>query len=159
MSNGEIVSIIIGVAVVVLLLARQMQVRPVRDQSSVRIALVLGVIGVIELTNAAHGHKLGATTVAWLAAMIVVGAALGVVRAFTVKLWRVDEGLALRKGTLVTAVLWVVSLGAHFAMENRIDASAKISGFGASSLLLYLAITYGVQREVVRWRAAAVAPV
>ncbi len=159
MSNGEILSIIIGVAVVVLLLARQMQVRPVGDQSSLRIALVLGVIGVIEVTKAAHGHQLGATTVAWLAAMIVVGGALGVIRAFTVKLWRVDEGLALRKGTLVTGVLWVVSLGAHFAMENRIDASTHISGFGASSLLLYLAITYGVQREVVRWRAAAVAPV
>ena len=58
----------------------------------------------------------------------------------------------------MTTVLWIVSLGAHFTMENGIDASTKIVGFGASSLLLYLAVTYGVRREIVRWRAGTLAP-
>jgi uncharacterized membrane protein len=158
MSNGEIGSIVIGVAVVGLLLARQLQVRPVREQSSLRIALILGVIGIAELINAAHGHSLRATAVAWLALMVIVGAALGAVRAFTVKLWRLDNGMSMRQGSVVTAILWVISLGAHLAMESRIDAASKIAGFGASSLLLYLAVTYGVQREVVRWRATALTP-
>jgi hypothetical protein len=35
-------------------------------------------------------------------------------------------------------------------MEVGIDDSTKIAGLGASSLLLYLAVTLGVQREVLR---------
>jgi hypothetical protein len=38
-------------------------------------------------------------------------------------------------------------------MEAAIDHSTKIVGLGSSSLLLCLALTLGVQREVVRWRA------
>ena len=59
----------------------------------------------------------------------------------------------MSQGTVLTAVLWVVSLGAHLAMEVGIDHSSKIAGLGASSLLLYLAVTLGVQREVLRRRA------
>ncbi len=85
---------------------------------------------------------------------LVVGGALGAVRALTVTIWRVPDGPALSKGTIATALLWAVSLGAHLAMQVGIDNSTKIAGFGASSLLLYLAVTLGAQREVSRRRAA-----
>jgi hypothetical protein len=80
-----------------------------------------------------------------------------VARALTVKVWRVADGSAMRKGTVVTAVFWIVALGAHLGLEAGIDQSTKITGLGASSLLLYLALTLGAQREVIRWRAAQLA--
>ena len=153
MSNNALIDIVIGVAVVGLLLARQMRARPVREGSATRISVILGVIGLIELSDATKGHPVGAGPVAWIVASLVVGGALGAARAFSTKIWRVQDGSAMSQGTVVTAVLWVVSLGAHHAMEVGIDHSTKIAGLGASSLLLYLAVSLGVQREVLRRRA------
>lgn len=158
MSSGAATNIVIGVAVVALLLARQMQSRRARETSSARIVLILAVIGVLDISGAVKGHSLGAGAVAWLVGSMVVGAGLGAARAATVVIWRAPDGTAWRKGSLLTAALWVVSLGAHLAMEVGIDSSTKIAALGASSILLYLAVTFGVQREVVRWRAAKLAP-
>ena len=153
MSNNALIDIVIGAAVVGLLVARQMRARPVREGSATRISVILGVIGLIELSDAAKGHYVGTGPVAWIVASLVVGGALGTARAFSTKIWRVQDGSAMSQGTVLTAVLWVVSLGAHLAMEVGIDDSTKIAGLGASSLLLYLAVTLGVQREVLRRRA------
>jgi hypothetical protein len=153
MSNTALIDIVIGVAVVGLLVARQMRARPVREGSATRISVILGVIGLIELSDATKGHSVGTAPVVWIVASLVVGGALGAARAFSTKIWRVQDGSAMSKGTVVTAVLWVVSLGAHLAMEVGINHSTKIAGLGASSLLLYLAVTLGVQREVLRRRA------
>ena len=153
MSGSQVTNIAIGVAVVVLLVANQLRTRPVREGSAARIVLVLGVIGVIELVDATKGRTVGPTTVAWIVASLLIGAALGAVRALTVRIRRAPDGSALRQGTVATALLWVVSLGAHLALEAAIDHSTKIVGLGASSLLVYLALTLGVQREVIRRRA------
>jgi hypothetical protein len=152
MSGTAVIDIVIGVAVVGLLLARQMKPRPVREGSAARFSVILGIIGLIELSNATKGHSVGTGPVAWIVASLVVGGALGATRAYSAKTWRLQDGSAMSQGTIVTAVLWVVSLGAHLAMEVGIDHSTKIVGLGASSLLLYLAVTLGVQREVLRRR-------
>jgi len=77
---------------------------------------------------------------------------LGTLRALTVKIWTTN-GWVVRQGTWLTIGLWVVSLALHFAG----DLGTQHSGTGnleASSFLLYLAVTYGVQRYVVHRRAA-----
>lgn len=153
MSSSEATNLVVGVVVVGLLVWRQMQTRPVRENSAARIVGVLGVIGVIEIADAVRGHAVGSTAWAWIIASLVVGAVLGAVRAFTVKVWRLPDGSALRKGTALTAALWIVSLGAHLAMEAGIDHATKVAGLGAASLLLYVAVTLGAQREVLRRRA------
>ena len=153
MSTNELTDIVIGVAVVALLVARQMRARPVREGSATRISVILGIIGIVELTDATRGHAVGGGPVTWIVASLVIGGALGAARAFSTKIWRVQDGSAMSQGTVVTAVLWAISLGAHLAMEVGIDHSTKIAGLGASSLLLYLAVTLGVQREVLRRRA------
>lgn len=59
MSNNALIDIVIGAAVVGLLVARQMRARPVREGSAARISVILGVIGLIELSDAAKGHSVG----------------------------------------------------------------------------------------------------
>ena len=153
MSSNAVADIAIGAAVVGLLVVRQMRARPVREGSAARISVVLAVIGIIEISDAAKGHSVGTGTWAWIVGSMVVGGGFGVVRAFSTKVWRTQDGSAMSQGTVLTAVLWVVSLGAHLAMEVGIDNSTKVTGIGASSLLLYLAVTLGAQREVLRRRA------
>lgn len=42
--------------------------------------------------------------------------------------------------------LWVVSLAAHFALDYLIDPHSPNGGLGAASILLYVAVTYTLQR-------------
>jgi len=55
----------------------QLHTRPVREGSAARIVLVLGGLGIIKLIDAAKGRTVGATTVAWIVAPLLIGAALG----------------------------------------------------------------------------------
>ena len=77
---------------------------------------------------------------------------LGAVRALTVRIWT-SNSWVVRQGTWLTMGLWVVSLGLHFIG----GVGAQHVGAGsleASSFLLYLGVTYGVQNAVVHRRAA-----
>jgi hypothetical protein len=156
MSN--LANIAIGLIVVGLLLVRQLQPRPVREASSIRLVLILGAAGIFETSNAVGHHHLTAAAVAWLAVSLMAGAVTGAIRAATVRVWRAQDGSAWRQGTVLTAALWVISLGAHLALDTVIDHASRIAALGTSSILLYLAVTLGIQREIVHRRAAPLAP-
>jgi hypothetical protein len=153
-SGADVTNIVIAVAVVGLLIYRQLKIRPVRERTAARLVLILGVIGVVEMVDAAKGHSLSAQTFGWLALGIAVGAGLGAARAVSVQVWRDDSGVAWRRGTVLTAGLWIVSLAAHFGSDALVDHSTTAKGLGSASILLYLAVSLGVQRELIRWRAA-----
>ena len=156
MSGSAVTNIVIGVAVVALLIFRQLSARRVREQTAARLVAILGVIGIVEMVQAAKGHHIGATTIAAIAAGLVLGAGLGAARALTVRIWRDAGGIAWRQGSLLTAGLWIISLAAHFGIDALIDHSTTAKGLGSADILLYLAVSLGVQREVTRARAARV---
>jgi hypothetical protein len=146
-------AVVLDVVVVALILYRQRMVRPVRPRLHLRLAGVLAIVGLIELLAYAGSRHVPAEAVGVLALSFVVGAVvLGAVRAATVKLWRV-EGLVLRQGTWLTILLWLVSIGLHYGAQAWINALHGPSGFVSASLLLWLGVTYGVQRAVVHRRA------
>jgi hypothetical protein len=153
-SGAAVTNILIAVLIVAYLIARQLVTRPVRERSAARLVLILGVIGIIEMVQSVKGHKLGAETITLVAAGIVMGALLGLARAVTVRVWRDTAGLAWRRGTVLTAMLWVVSLAAHLGIDVVVDHSTTAKGLASASILLYLGVTLGVQREVIRLRAA-----
>lgn len=156
MSNVS--NIAIGLIVVVLLLVRQMQPRPAKETSSLRLVFILAVIGLIEMKAAIGSHTMAGITVAWLGLSLFASAGMGAIRALTVKIWRAEDGSAWRQGTAFTAALWIASLVVHFVLDAVIDHSTTIAALGSSSILLYLAVTLGVQREIVRRRAARLTP-
>jgi len=144
------VNLLIGIAVLALLVYRQLQVRPVR--ANFRLPLILAVIGVIELTQfLKHEHHTG-TVIAALAGSLVLAAITGAVRAVTVHVW-IDAGRALRQGTWLTAVLWIVSLGLHLGYDYLVDGKGDMAGLGSASLTLYFAVTYAIQRVILQARA------
>lgn len=148
------VNVLIGLLVVALLLYRQLQARQASERSGFRLALILGVIGVIDAAQAFQGHTVSGSAVGLIVLGMGVGAALGAVRAYTVHVWRDENGVAWRKGNWVTAALWIVAIGLHLLIDVAVDHTSGISGLGTSTLLLYLALSLGVQREIVRLRAA-----
>ena len=92
MSN--LTNIVIGLVVVGLLLARQLQPRLAKESSSLRLVLVLGVTGLIEMETAIGHHTVPVATVAWLVLSLLAGAGMGAVRAVTVTIWRAEDGSA-----------------------------------------------------------------
>ena len=146
-------NVLIALAVLALILSRQLRKRTVREAQPYRIVLILAVIGVIETTQFHRDHAVSAGAWALLALSLVIGAGFGAWRGATVHVWR-ENGVLLRQGNAVTVVLWIVGLALHLGVDlaiKHVDASAD--GLGNSAVLLYLAITLGVQQLLVLERA------
>jgi hypothetical protein len=155
-SSTDVVNLVIGIAVLALILYRQMQVRPVR--ANFRLPLIFAIIGVVELSQfLGHNHnRHDATLIAALAGSLVLAAATGAIRAVTVRVW-INGGQALRQGTWLTAVLWIVSLGVHLGYDYLVDGKGSQAGIGTASLTLYFAVTYTIQRFILQARAQRIA--
>jgi hypothetical protein len=82
----------------------------------------------------------------------VLGAVFGAIRAMTVRLW-FGGGQALRQGTWLTLLLWIVSLGVHLGYDYLVLGHGSLSGLGNATLILYFAITYTIQRLILQARA------
>jgi hypothetical protein len=147
-------SIALDVLIGVYILSRQRRVRPVPRVLSLRFPIFVGILGLIDLLSYTDTHHhITQSDYLWVLATLVVGALLlGAVRALTVKIWTANNWV-VRQGTWLTIGLWVLSLALHFA--GGIGAQhVGAANLEASSFLLYLAVTYGVQNYIVFRRAA-----
>lgn len=131
---------------VVLLLLRQLSVRPLKDRPT--LALILLVIGAAQTAQFAQETPIGGLDIALGLASLAVGAGLAAVRAHTVRLWR-DGDAVLTQGTVWTLLLWIVGIGQHLVFE----LFTHTRGFGASTLLVYFGIVLLVQRLLLSRRA------
>jgi hypothetical protein len=148
------VDLLIGLAVLALILYRQLQVRPVRD--NMRLPLILAVIGVAELARFLQHRHYGVGLIVALAGSLVIAVVTGAIRAATVRVW-IDGGQAWRQGTWITAVLWIVSLGIHLGYDYLVDGKGSLASLGSASLLLYFGVTFTIQRLVLQARAQRIA--
>ena len=151
---ANVADLLIGLAVLALILVRQMQVRPVRG--SMRLPLILAIIGVVELTQFLDHNHHTATVYAALAGSLVLAGITGAIRAMTVRVW-IDGGQALRQGTWITALLWIASLAAHLGYDYVVDGKGPQAGLGTASLTLYFAVTYTIQRLILQAKADRIA--
>jgi uncharacterized membrane protein len=144
------VNLLIGLVVLALLMWRQTRKRPVREDRKPTVLLILLVLGVLQLSTYFKSASSSTLVIGLLAGSFVLGAGFGVLRGYTVRLWRQD-GQLFRQGTWLTIALWVVAFGVHIGLDTLIDGNAK--GLSSGSILLYLAISLGAQRLVVQSRA------
>ncbi|HEY1641177.1 MAG TPA: hypothetical protein VGG35_10855 [Streptosporangiaceae bacterium] len=156
MKDQQLLDLVIGVAVLALLIFRQLRTRPVSG-SGMRVALILGVVGLFETVGFAQKHQAGTAMIAALAGSLVLAVLFGALRARTVHVW-LKDGTAWMKGNAITAGLWVVALGAHLGYDALLDTHKSTSGLGSATIVLYLAVTLAVQRYLVAQRAARLAP-
>jgi hypothetical protein len=140
-------SLVIGILVLGLLIYRQLI--PRRVKSNTRIVLILAVIGLIETGQYLNGRHLDATLIAEILGSLVLAAVFGLARASTVRLFFRD-GQWWSRGSWVTAILWIVSVAAHLGFDYLVGGHGSGSAsFGNATILLYLAVTFAVQRMVV----------
>jgi hypothetical protein len=154
-TSTTLISILIGVAVAALLVVRQLRAQPLN--ANFRLPLILGVIGLIELVEYLNKHHPSGIAYGALAGSLVVAAVFGALRAATVHLWTQD-GQPWRKGNWLTGILWILSLAAHFGIDFLIDPHNPNGGLAGSTILIYLAVTYTVQRVMMQARAQRLPP-
>jgi hypothetical protein len=132
------------------ILVRQVQKRSVKEDSRPIAYLVLAVVGVVEVADFVKSHPVNSEAILLTVASLAIAAVFGLIRAYTVRLWR-EDGQLFRQGNAVTIALWIVGIGIHFGGDALIDSSAK--GLSTTTIMLYLAISLGVQQVVVKARA------
>jgi hypothetical protein len=147
-----VLSALIGIAVLVWVVVNQLRARPWTARR-LRLAGILGVVGLVQLVGAAGAHPVSATGWVILVAGLVIGALLGAVRAGTVRMW-VRDGVVWTQGHAATAALWVIGIGAHIGLDLLARAVAPSADtVNTASVLLFVAVSLGVQGVVTRRRA------
>ena len=145
--------LVLDAAVFAWVLYRQRRVRRVRLRFSTRVPVVLSLLGLFQFLHYTETHSLGAKVSGLVIASFVVGAAVfGAIRGLTVRLTPLAKGMA-QQATWLTIGLWVVSVGVHFSLSAAVSSVHGPIGVTAASVLLYLAISLGVQNTVVHHRA------
>jgi hypothetical protein len=150
MSSADAVSLVIGLAVLALVLFRQLATR--RLSESYRMSIIFGVIGAVQFADFLKGHpgNPAGITEAVVGSLVLAGA-FGVARAITVRVWR-QGGLLMRKGTWITAILWIVAVAAHYGYDDLVAGhitGKNGSSVGNATVLLYLMISLTVQQFVL----------
>jgi hypothetical protein len=157
-------NLVIGALVLALVLRRQLRPRTVRSDRSPMIFLVIAAIGVAQLVDAWQQHRPTGLGIGLLAVSLVLAVGFGVWRAASMRLWR-QENQLWQQGTAVTLALWVVAVAVHVGIdlvgglsEPRHSAAAtSVTATLSASLVLYIALSLGVQRAVVARRAQVLA--
>jgi hypothetical protein len=151
-NQSVLLNVAVGVVVLALLLWRQLQPRRVREDGALRLTVILLVIGVFQAYPVLSKTSLSGIVLVLLGAGLVSGAVFGTLRAHTTKLW-INENEVWRQGTWLTLVLWLVAVGLHFGIDYLSERQGAPAGLGSSTIVLYLAVTLGIQRFITQQRA------
>jgi uncharacterized membrane protein len=142
----------LGVLIIVLILIRQTRIRPVRRVLTLRLPIILGVIGLLQLFSYTGHHHVSTDDYLWVGGTLLIGAVvMGALRALTVRIWTSHQWV-VQQGTTITMVLWAISLAVHFLADAG-DGHRGAANLESATLLLYLALTIGVQAYVVNRRS------
>jgi hypothetical protein len=148
--------IVLGLAVLGLVIYRQVVARPL-NANGLRLVVILGVIGVVETVEYLQKYHAGTGTYAALGGSLLLAALFGVLRASTVRLW-LQDGQAWSKGNWLTGALWIVALAAHLGYDALVTRGHSGSNIGTATVVLYLAVSLGVQRLIAQQRASRLQP-
>lgn len=151
MSSANAANLVIGAAVLALMLYRQLITRKLGE--NYRLSVVLAVIGVAQFATFLKGHPHGDGKVAMaVIGSLMIAGVFGAGRALTVRVWRADGGQPLRKGTWLTAVLWIAGLAAHLGFDYLVAGHVNGTNggnVGDATIVLYLVVTLTIQQYVL----------
>jgi hypothetical protein len=148
--------IVLGVAVLGLLIYRQLVARPL-NAGGLRLVVILAAIGILETAAYLQKHHGGTATYAALGGSLVLAAVFGLLRAATVRLW-VQDGQVWTKGNWLTAALWIIALSAHLGYDALVAHGHGGNDVGTATVILYMAVSLGVQRLIAQHRASRLQP-
>jgi hypothetical protein len=152
MNASLVADVLLIAAAVVWILARQVQVSPVRPRLLWLVPLLLAFFGIRSLPSSTWHVP---ADLALLAVSAVISIGLGLWRGQTIRVWRDADGTWWRQGSALTLVLWGALIvargliyGAGVAVHHR-----EATNLGA--ILVVLALSFAAQNAVTALRMTA----
>ena len=155
MNASTVADVLLIVAAVVWVLARQVQVAQVKPRLPVLAPLVLASFGIRSLP--ASTWRVPAD-LALLAVSAALSLGLGAWRGQTIKVWRDADGTWWRKGSVLTLVLWGVLIVARGLLYGVGVAVGHRDASDLGAVLVTLALSFAAQNTVTALRMNAAPP-
>lgn len=151
MSPIEIVAIL---AMTGYAIYQQTVVSVVATNARFKLAIIYGIVGVV-----AGGFALphGFAGYGLLIAGLALSAVVGVLRGYRTEIWMEPDGRIVRKGNLVTILLFVGLVAAKFAMGVLAYFKGIQDGAGFGEIMVMIAVMVAFQAEIVFRRAQKLA--
>lgn len=148
----NLINVVVGLAILGWLMWNQLQVRPVSGRR-MRVAVVLGAVGVVQLVSTVSKHPVPGIGWVGLVLGLAVGVGLAVWRGAGTRLWS-EGGVVMRQGSLFTAALWLVGVAIHVVLGVGLSSVSPGAEWAtSSSVLLFVGVSLLVQALVVAARA------
>lgn len=131
------------------------QISPRVISKKTTLYLVIMLIGVAEVGGAISTQAIpftGENIVIIAVAYLILAVPFGIMRAKSYRLWVANDGLVMRRGTVVTVVLWMISFAIHLGIDYYVVPGSD------AFLILYLGLSLMIQREWVFSRAKRLYP-
>lgn len=152
--ENHLPGVIIGVAVLALVIYRQLRTRAVTPRRTYLIPLIFAVYGIGLVAVQDHGRVLdpahGTLSAVLLAGELVAAVLLGLLRAVTVSVWREPDGTVWRRGTGWTVAAWIGSVLVRVAFAAGGAYLGVHSGTG--EIMVFVAVTLLAQNVFVERR-------
>lgn len=144
-------SILLGVAVLVFAVYRQLRTRRVSGANWKLIAIMvaLGVWQAYTFLHDVHAPIQIGSIVA-VAVSLVVAALMAVPRAASMRIWRAEDGTWMTGGTFLTVLAWLATVGSHLLIAWFVprlfgEHGAVFGGLEQATIMFYIATTIGIQ--------------
>ena len=155
MNAGIVADVLLIAAAVVWILARQVQVAPVKLRLLWLTPLLLAFFGIRSLP-ASTWHVTADLALLAISAAVSIG--LGVWRGQTIRVWRDADGTWWRQGSALTLVLWGALIVARGLIYGAGVAVGHREATNLGAILVVLALSFAAQNAVTALRMTAPQP-
>jgi len=155
MTGISLANILLAAGVFVWAVYRQYQTRPV-GVFKAQMFLVLGAIGVWQIAQLADSRGISPVEAATLVVSLGLAALFGWLRGRAARIW-VHNGVAYRRGGWTAMGLWAAAILTHVVVDflgGVLAGTRGTSPLDQASIMLYLALTLGIQGLVIARRVA-----
>jgi membrane protein CcdC involved in cytochrome C biogenesis len=146
-------TILIAAAVVVFIIYQQLRTRPVTARQLILPPAFLAFLGITNLSHHAPASSAGDIA---LGLSVLVALLFGFARGIATRVWWV-EGIAVRKGSTITVLLWIVGIALRLAIAVVARREGVPTSVSTGEIPLFLGITLAAQNAVI-WMRAQGAP-
>jgi len=132
---------VLWAAIAVFFIVRQFMSAPIRPRSLLVVPLVMGYFGIQAIVKTPPETVLAGTV---FLVNVVAGVVLGLARGASTKVWQAADGTWMRRGTLLTLVLWIVSIAARVGIGFASHGATPLD-----TITFFLAVTFAAQNLAV----------
>jgi hypothetical protein len=139
-------------ALLIFIIYRQMSTQSIQLRPLIVPPAILGIFGLYTIQR--HPPNSAAAGVAF-GSSVIAALAFGVARGLTTRIW-LEQGIAMRKGTITTLMLWIAAIAVRIAIGLVSRRAGVPYNLTVSEIPLFLGFTLAAQNVVIWLRGSTI---